>query len=111
MGKEVPPAELVDVISDEYAGAILTAVSEDSLTVNEITEKLDMSSATAYRRIEKLLDCDLVAEKTELDGSGNQYHVYESNFQSIRFEITDGRAYVHILRNDEHEFVDICNFR
>lgn len=99
--------DLVDVVIDEYGSAILTATSAGPIVVSDVVETFGMSPATAYRRINRLIDYDLLEERTGIDSAGNQYHVYEATFQSIKIEIVDGITFVHIVRDEGHEIVRV----
>lgn len=111
MSHDYATGELTDIAVDEYCTAILTATSAEPVIVNEIVDAFGMSPATAYRRIEHLRDYDLLEERTRLDETGNQVHVYKAQFQSIKVEIINGIAYLHILRDDDHEIARLWQYR
>ncbi|WP_136687862.1 DNA-binding protein [Halorhabdus amylolytica] len=103
--------DLVEIVVDEYSNAILTAASAKPVTVDEITNAVSMSSATAYRRINDLLTYDLLDEQTWIDETGTQCHVYEANFETLKIEIVDGIAYLHIVQETNHNLARIWEYR
>lgn len=111
MSRNYDAADLVDVVVDEYCSTILTATSAEPIAVNEIVEKVGMSPATAYRRISQLVDYELLEERTWLDEAGNQVHIYESQFESVKIEIVNGIAYLHIVRSGTHELTRLWDFQ
>lgn len=111
MSRESATGDLIDIAVDEYCTAILTATSAEPVVVNEIVDAFGMSPATAYRRLAYLREYDLVNEWTRLDETGNQVHVYEAQFQSLKIEIINGITYLHIVREDDHEVVRLQQYQ
>jgi len=111
MSRDHAADDLVEVVVDEYSNAILTATSVEPATVNEITDAVGMSPAHAYRRIGQLVDLDLFKERTWLDETGTQCRVYEANFESVKIEIVNGIAYLHIIRKTNHNLTRIWDYR
>lgn len=95
--------DLVDVLFDKYSGAILTVTSERPVVVRDLVDRLGMSRATAYRRVNDLVAQNLLKERTWIDKTGDQRQVYEANFLSLSIQILNGFAFVHIVCEDgEH---------
>jgi DNA-binding transcriptional ArsR family regulator len=94
--------EILDTIGDEKARDILGAVSEEPCSAKELSEALDISLPTVYRRIELLQEHELVKTNTFVADDGNHYDVYESNFDStvIRLEDDTGEYDIRIYRKE-----------
>lgn len=88
--KEWEPETVFDVFGDALARRILLLTSERSLSAKELTDRLDASAPTVYRRVNALGEYDLVTERIELDEEGNQHKVFETALRRIEFEIEDG---------------------
>lgn len=110
MTRRYAGGELAGIVVDEYCGAILTATSGGPTTVSDIVDAFGMAPATAYRRIDKLLDCNLLRHQTKLDEEGDQFSVYLADFTSIQLEIVDGIAYLHVVREDGHEIARLWEY-
>ncbi len=89
------PAAQLDVLGDECARTILVATSEGPKTAKELTDRTDSSSATVYRRINNLIETNLLAECVRFDESGSHTTAYEATIDSICVRIdADGIATV-----------------
>ena len=85
------PAAQLDVLGDECARTILVATSDGPKTAKELTKRTDSSSATVYRRINNLLESDLLAECVRFDDDGSHTTAYEATIETLRVQIgTDG---------------------
>jgi len=111
MSRTYDAADIADIIFDEYSSAILTATSAEPVAVTNIVEAVGMSPATAYRRINQLVDHELLAERTWFDEAGNHIHTYESQFESVKIEIVNGIAYLHIVGEEAHELTRLWEFQ
>lgn len=98
---------LVDLVLDKYCGEILTATSAAPLPVTDIVETCDMSTATAYRRIDELVKQDLLERLTLVNENGDQFSVYAARFHSLKLEIVNGFAYLHVVQPDDHRIIRI----
>lgn len=111
MSRRYTADDLMEAVANENSSAILTATSSEPFIINENLDDLEMSRATAYRRIEHLLSCNLLDEQTRIDEAGTQYHVYEANFQTLKLEIINGIAYLHVVRENDHDLTRLWNFK
>lgn len=81
----------LDVLGDECARTILIATSEGPKTAKELTKRTDSSSATVYRRINNLLESDLLAECVRFEDDGSHTTAYEATVEQLRVRIgSDG---------------------
>lgn len=71
---------VLETIGDERTRTVLAAIARKPGPVKELTERVDLSEATIYRRIETLARHGLVEERTLVADDGNHYSVYWSDF-------------------------------
>lgn len=94
--KEWDPAGIFDLFGDELTRRILVLASEQPLSADELARTLDTSHPTVYRRVNALLEYDLVDEQQQIDAEGNHYKTFETTLNRIAFEIDDGGYNVDI---------------
>ena len=93
--------ELLDAIGDERTRTVLAGIARKPGSVKQLTERLDLSQATIYRRIEILREHDLVEERTLVADDGNHYSVYWTDFAGTMVTL-DGDEYdVHVLGEED----------
>lgn len=97
MSEEADPAELFALLDDEYARTILTKTSERPMSAKALSEACDASLPTVYRRLDRLTDCGLVAERTEFGDEGRHYSVYGARLERVSIEVEDGELRVSIV--------------
>lgn len=83
------PSNILDVFADPVARALLLVASEGPVSVNDIADSLDVSNPTVYRRIDALIDANLLTEYQRIDPKGNQHKEYETILDEITFSIED----------------------
>ena len=75
--------EILGVLGDECAQQILVSVRQSPLSTKEITDRCDVSSATVYRRINRLLNHGLLRDRVAFNSESNQRKVYEPTFEQM----------------------------
>lgn len=91
MGEKVwDPTDIFEVFGDPLARRILVFASDRRVSADDLAEQLDVSRPTIYRRLNALIDYDLLRERQEIDAQGNHYQSYESTLRRVTFEIEDG---------------------
>jgi predicted ArsR family transcriptional regulator len=70
----------LDAVGDEDCKTILDAVREEAKTIPELSEECDIPLSTAYRKVNRLQEAELVAEKNRLPEDCRPKNVYELNF-------------------------------
>ncbi|MFD1512414.1 helix-turn-helix domain-containing protein [Halomarina rubra] len=103
MREESSLAEVLDLLSDEYARAILTETSVEPMSAKTLSERCDASLPTVYRRIEHLTDCGLLDERTQPRRDGNHHRVYTATLHRFSLELDDGEFTADV---DRHESDD-----
>ncbi|MFP8953060.1 helix-turn-helix domain-containing protein [Natrialbaceae archaeon A-arb3/5] len=95
------PAAQLDVLGDTCARTILVATSDGPKTAKELTDRTDSSSATVYRRINNLLESDLLAECIRFEQDGSHTTAYEATVEEVDVQITADGIDVSLVRTDE----------
>lgn len=89
-GKEWSPGNILDVFGDPVARATLVLASDEPVTVKTIANQLDVSDPTVYRRVDPLVDANLLRKRQRIDERGNQPCKYETMLERVTFEIQTG---------------------
>jgi predicted ArsR family transcriptional regulator len=92
--------DVISLLDDEYARAILIAASEEALSASALAERCDASEPTIYRRIEQLQDEDLVVEQQQLDPDGHHFKTYRTRVERVTVEIEDGDCTIDVSRRE-----------
>jgi DNA-binding transcriptional ArsR family regulator len=93
--------EVLSLLDDEYARAILIETSREPMSADALTERCDASPPTIYRRIDRLDEHDLVEAEQELDSDGHHYKTYRARMERVSVELDDGQLVVDVQRADE----------
>lgn len=101
MSEEPPPDELFALLDDEYARAILTETSEEPMSAKRLSEACEASLPTIYRRIDRLIACELLVKRTEFHEEGRHYGVYEAKLQRLTVDLTDGEFEVGLETTED----------
>jgi predicted transcriptional regulator len=93
--------DVVDLLDDEYARAILRATSVQPLSADELSEQCDMSPPTVYRRLDRLQEQDLVAAQQQLDPDGHHYEVYAARLSRVTIDLDRGEFDLDVERTEQ----------
>lgn len=63
-------------LEDADCRAIMDATSEETLSAAELSEECDLPLSTTYRKIDKLVDADLLEERIRIRKSGKHTSEY-----------------------------------
>lgn len=86
---DVEVQELLSLLSDEYALEILGAISERSLAAAEIAEKLEISRATVYRRLDRLVSAGVVDASLEREPGGIHRQRYQTTLDKVVLSVRE----------------------
>ena len=89
------------LLDDEYARAILAHLTTEPMSVDELCTACEMSDATAYRRLDRLQDADLVTERQEFDPDGHHYKRYAATVEDVTVTFSDGGYEVAVTRSTD----------
>ncbi len=84
-GDRTDVAELLSLLDDEYARAILREGCDEAVSAVDLADRIGASLPTVYRRVERLDACGLLRRRTALDPGGSHYQVYRT--RSLRLEV------------------------
>jgi predicted transcriptional regulator len=56
----------------------------------ELSEECDVALSTIYRRVEDMIDSNLLVERTQITSDGSHHSVYEANVDYLDVHIDDG---------------------
>lgn len=94
--------ELLALLEDEYARAILATLTTEPMSVSELCSVCGMSDPTAYRRLDRLQSVDLVTERQVLDPDGHHYKRYVALVDEVTVRFADGSYEVTVTRSSDH---------
>ncbi|QGN06350.1 ArsR family transcriptional regulator [Halorhabdus sp. CBA1104] len=98
MSEDRDDGELLALLEDDYARAILAATSAQPMSAERLSERCDASDSTIYRRVDRLQDHDLLDEQTRIDPDGHHYSVYISQLESVTVTFEDGDYRIDLQR-------------
>jgi DNA-binding transcriptional ArsR family regulator len=78
--------EVLSLLSDEYARELLGVLSEESLSARELVDRLAMSRATVYRRLDRLESAGVLETSMFIDPDGHHrkcFHVVVERMQLL----------------------------
>ncbi|SEH67053.1 Helix-turn-helix domain-containing protein [Halopenitus malekzadehii] len=90
MSEDSEIEDLLEVLDDEFARGILIETSIQPMSAKDLAEACDASLPTIYRRIDRLSEQDLLAERKKFRDEGRHYSVYEATLSRLTIELTDG---------------------
>jgi DNA-binding IclR family transcriptional regulator len=94
--KRDPDAMFAALCSDD-AREILVAAHAEPRSAEEFAEHCDVSLPTVYRRVNTLVEQDLLRENVQIDPDGNHYTLYVSNLDSLEF-VLEAAGFVASVR-------------
>ena len=101
MSEEIDLSTVLAVLDDEYARDILTHTSVEPMSASTLSDRCDASLPTIYRRLDRLKECRLVTEETELAPDGNHYSVYSANLERLELTLDDGTFDLELTYREE----------
>lgn len=90
------PDELLELLGDEYVRSILVVTSRRPQSVKEISDECGVAQSTIYRRLDDMVDCHLLEERTELVADGSHHRIYEAKLSHLDLEVADGELRIEM---------------
>ncbi len=90
------PLDVFALLDDEYARAILAALSHQPMTATTLSDQCKMSLTTVYRRLSLLEQCGLIVSETVVDADGHHEERYRTEFEELRVRLDDGEFQVRL---------------
>lgn len=81
-------AEVVSLLDDEYARALLVVIYDEPHAADELAETLDAAPSTIYDRLSRLREHDLVVERQRIDPDGHHHKTYRARVDRVVVEFT-----------------------
>lgn len=95
-------SDVLTAIADPDCQTILAASSEQSLSVSDIVEQCDIPTATAYRKVNMLVDAGLLHERIQIHPYGRNEREYSLRIDTVHVKLTDcGSPEATITFSDE----------
>ena len=91
----------LDLLDDGHVRTILTATSVEPLSAKELSDRCDVSTATIYRRLDRLTDAGLVAERTRPRADGHHDTVYAATLEEFSVRLHDGKLTFDVDRRGD----------
>lgn len=99
--RENASERLLTLLGDEAVRGILTATDERPMSAQTLDQHCEASLTTIYRRIDDLLDHQLLRSQTEVSEDGNHYNLYEANVENLDITLEEGDFDVELTRRDD----------
>ncbi len=80
--------QLFEAISDPASRAIIRETRAEALTAKELSQRCDMATSTAYRKIERLVDVGLLSEHVRFTSKTRHAHEYTHDIDDIEIDVT-----------------------
>ncbi|MFH5802344.1 ArsR/SmtB family transcription factor [Haladaptatus sp. CMAA 1911] len=96
MCEDSSPRKLLSLLGDEHVQAILSVTSERPMSANELSDTCGISLPTVYRRLEELVEYNLLSEQNRIAPDGNHYKKYEAAVEQIGVRLYQGKFEVDI---------------
>lgn len=109
MSEDCTESELLALLEDEFARAILTETSAEPMSANTLSERCDASVTTIYRRIDRLQECELLEEQLQPQPDGNHYRVYAARLSRLAIEFEDGERRIELERREAPMEEDVAD--
>jgi predicted transcriptional regulator len=96
MSNEWTPSNIFEVLASDHARKILAAASVRPVSAQELETICETSLPTIYRRVNALLQYDLLSEQLEVEPDGTHYNLYASDLKEINIRVGDGELNINI---------------
>jgi len=95
------PDNIIEVLASSESRNILSAASVRPVSAEELEQVCDVSLPTVYRRINVLLEYDLLSEVQAVDPEKGQYRRFRTDLKEVSIVVEDGGFDIEIrLRRD-----------
>lgn len=79
-------AEVVSLLDDEYARALLVVAYDEARAADDLAEVLGAAPSTVYDRLSRLREHDLVVERQRIDPDGHHHKTYRTRLDRVVVE-------------------------
>ena len=101
------PDNIIEVLASSESRKILSAASVRPVSAEELEQICDVSLPTVYRRINVLVEYDLLSEEQAIDSEKGQYKRFRTDLKEVSFVVEDGGFDIEVkLRRDTVDRLD-----
>lgn len=83
--------EVLSALDDADCRAIIRALDEP-LSAGEVSDRCDIPSSTAYRKLDLLTEAELLTEATEVRPDGHHTTLYDVDFEQVVIGLEEDRT-------------------
>lgn len=83
------PEKVLNAMSDPHSRAILAVTAKDPVAVDEIVEHCSMSTATAYRKVNRLVEAGLLEETVCVRPEGTNFRKFALRIETVHVTLTE----------------------
>lgn len=107
----VGPGQIIEVLASSESRKILSAASVRPVSAEELNEIVNVSLPTVSRRINVLIEYDLLSEEQAIDPEKGKHKRFRTDLKEVRFAVADGDFDVEVkLRRDTvDKFADMID--
>jgi DNA-binding IclR family transcriptional regulator len=87
VSEERDPDVVFEALCSNHAREILVAAEDEPRSARSLAERCGTSLPTVYRRVNALVEQDLLEEVVRVADDGNHYTLYVSNLETIRLDV------------------------
>ncbi|MFB6184775.1 MAG: helix-turn-helix domain-containing protein [Haloarculaceae archaeon] len=84
--------DVLDALDDPDCRKIVAAL-EEPMTVSEISDETGVPLSTTYRKLDLLMEAELLIEETEIRPDGQHASRYDIDFEEVVIQLTDDRRF------------------
>lgn len=81
--------ELLALLSDDHARDILDTLGEEALSARALIDRLDVSRATVYRRLNRLEEASVVETQMTFDPEGHHRKQYRVTIDELQLSFEE----------------------
>jgi predicted transcriptional regulator len=97
-GKE---GAILDALSDMTSRRILNSLADKTMSIEEITEEVNVPMTTVYRHVHGLASVGLLLVRTAVTAGGDKYKLYKGCFRAISMEMNGVELRVWVEPNEQ----------
>ncbi|WP_324760501.1 transcriptional regulator [Haloarcula montana] len=106
MSEDTQSSEIYALLDDEYARAILTSTNARAKSAKELSAECDASLPTIYRRTDRLINCGLLEEQTQVEAGGHHYSVYKARLKRLTIELANDELKIEVEEQPTEKMAD-----
>lgn len=95
VSKDWEPDNIFELLGNSQARQILVLADLRPMSAQELADQCETSLPTIYRRINELVNHDLLCKQTRQE-DGKQYQIFKTDLKKVCFEIDNGGFVVDI---------------